>query len=169
MEYLNKKMKKNHSQEEHGFESQRGRNLSLLVKHPDTYSQRKKENTSLSKDSLETQNNLDKNTNFREKVPKIVDNHADTQTPEDIKPMKSQTGLRPESKFNRKGDDGFIEDKTSGDFCLSDMNEEYIKGMEHMIEFMRKEGIICRRRDNCGECKKIYTFFNKRIKEINSI
>jgi len=138
-------------------------------KKPQIHSQRKKENTALSKGSLETQNNLDKNTNFREKVPKIVDNHADTQTPEDIKPMKSQTGLRPESKFNRKGDDGFIEDKTSGDFCLSDMNEEYIKGMEHMIEFMRKEGIICRRRDNCGECKKIYTFFNKRIKEINSI
>lgn len=50
-------------------------------------------------------------------------------------------------------------------FSLKDMTEEYVKGMRNVISFLREEGIICKREDNCGECNKIDIFLSKRIKE----
>lgn len=47
------------------------------------------------------------------------------------------------------------------------IGEEYLKGIEHTIQFLRKEGIICKKEDNCSECNKIDIFYNKRYKEVS--
>lgn len=50
--------------------------------------------------------------------------------------------------------------------CEIFMTQEYIKGMNVMIDFLRRAGIICKTEDNCSECNKIDKFYNKRYEEV---
>ena len=45
---------------------------------------------------------------------------------------------------------------------------DFVLGMEAIVYFLRREGIICNTKDNCSECNKVDKYIKKRIKELNS-
>ena len=47
------------------------------------------------------------------------------------------------------------------------MEEEYLKGMYILHNFLKDNGIVCKENDGCGECKKFHEFYNKHYEELN--
>ena len=51
--------------------------------------------------------------------------------------------------------------------CLKYVEEGYNKGVKRVLDFLKKEKIICDKEDNCSECNKIRKLLNEEYNFVN--